>query len=50
MTASFDFAHHALRALRSGCLAINYFGGMTLSNACGGVVRHSHDRELRIDG
>ena len=28
MTASFDFAHK--NALRSGCLAVNYFGGMTL--------------------
>ena len=27
MTASFDFAHK--NALRSGCLAVNYFGGMT---------------------
>ena len=32
MTASFDFAHQ--NALRSGCLAVNYFGGKTLVPLC----------------
>ena len=33
MTAPFDFAHK--NALRSGCLAVIYFGGVTLLNEGG---------------
>ena len=42
MTASFDFAHK--NALRSGCLAVNYFSGMTLQ-----TTREQVMDEVEID-
>ena len=48
MTASFDFAHK--NALRSGCLAINYFGGITLHPSASELHPRTSGMYARVTG